>query len=450
MTHFRPALFAALIAFTGACTVSRSAGHRDVARLVAGRVGQSTHWDQGSPEDAEVARVVDDLLKQGLTLDRAVEIALVNNRHLQATYEELGVSQADMVQAGLLKNPVLTAGLGLPISTGATYELEGTLLWDFLQLFTLPLRKKVARQQFDADIVRVAHEALAVVAETKKAFFEVLAQQQLVENEKIVADTAEGATMLADRLYEAGNVNDLGHDTQTAMYQQSLLDYDRSLMQLTNARERLNRMLGLWGKQTGWLLTVPLAAPTEADPPLEHLETLAMKQRLDVDAARKQVELLTTAVALAKDFRLFGQVEVGVQGHKDPDGPRVIGPQITLELPIFDQRQAAIAKLEAQRRGAERMLEAVSVDARSEVRAAQQAVVIARKMVDRYRATLVPLRDRIVQDSQLQYNGMLIGPFQLLGAKRDQIEAHRGYVESLRDYWSARAELERAVGGRIR
>jgi cobalt-zinc-cadmium efflux system outer membrane protein len=438
-----------VVALLSGCTVSRTAGHREVAQVVADRIGAKTHWDQGSPDDAEVARVVDELLRQGLTRERAVEIALVNNRSLQATYEELGVSQADLVQAGLLKNPSFSGEIGFPIGAGSL-ELVGSLVWDFLQLFTLPLRKKVARQQFEADIQRVAHEALQTAAEVQKAYADVQAEEALIDFERSVAETMQGAALLSDRLYEAGNVNDLRHDTETALYQQALVDYDRELLRLANAREHLNRLLGLWGKQTGWKLATPLPDPPPQDPALDKLESLAIRQRLDVDAARKQEQLLTSAVALALNFRLFGTIEVGLQGHQDPDGPRVLGPQITLELPIFDQRQAAIAKLEAQRRMAERRLEGVSVDARSEVRAAAAALQSARKVVDRYHATLLPLRNRIVDESQLQFNGMLIGPFQLLTAKREQIEAHRGYVEALRDYWAARAELERAVGGKLK
>lgn len=440
---------AALAITISGCAVSRTAGHRDVARLVADQLGEPTHWDNGSPEDEEVARVVGDLLRTPLTRERAVEIALVNNRRLQATYEELGVSQADMVQAGLLKNPSLSGALGFPFGAGQL-EIEGTLVWDFLQFFTLPLRKKVARQQFDVDILRVAHEALEVAAETEKAFAETQAQEQLVAFQLSVAQTAHAVAELSDRLYEAGNITDMAHDTQTAMYQQARLDFDRQVLQRQNARERTNRLLGLWGTQTGWTVAGPLDELPKGELATEHLEQLAIRQRLDVDAARKQVALLTTALALAKDFWLFGQVEVGAQARQDPEGPHTLGPSLTLELPIFDQRQAAIAKLEAQRRAAERRLEEVSVDARSEVRAAQLAVETSRRLADNYQAVLVPLRDRIVTEAQLQYNGMLIGPYQLLAAKRDQIEAHRGYVEALRDYWMERAELQRVVGGRIR
>ncbi len=431
-----------------ACAVSRSRGHAEVAAIVEQRLGIRTHWDQGSPQDAEVRKVVERLLENGLTRERAIEIALVNNHGLQATYEELGISQADMVQAGLLKNPSLGFAIGFPFNPGLT-ELEGSIVQDFLGLMVLPMRKKIARQRFEADIVRVADQALRVAADVGKEFAAVQASMRLLDYRRSVTEAAEAGADLADRQFEAGNISELAHATERAVFEQAALDLAKEEMELAGARERLNRLLGLWGPHIGWRMTQMLADLPVEDPPLDHLERLAMKQRLDVDYARKREAMFTRAVAMAKNFRLFGRVEVGAQGHQDPDGPRVLGPSITLELPIFDQRQAEIARLEAERRQSEWRLQEVAVDARSEVRVALTQMLTARRMAERYRDKLLPLRDQIVEQTQRHYNGMLLGFYQLLEAKQSQVEAYRGYVTSLRDYWAARAELERTVGGRI-
>ena len=428
------------------CAVSRSAGHGPVAQLVQQRTGQRTHWEQGSLEVAQVAELVEKLLQQGLTRERAIEIALVNNRALQATYEDLDISQAEVVQAGLLKNPSLSLGVGLGASL---LELEGSLVQDFLDLLVLPLRKKIAKERFTVAVLRVAHQAYQVTVEVSKHFAAVQAAQQVVEYRRTVAAAAQALAELSARQHEAGNINDLVLAAEKAAYEVAELERERAESAVVDARERLNRTLGLWGPQTGWTIAQPLPEPPAAEPGLEHLETLALRQRLDVDAARKEVALLTRAAALARDFRLLGRVEVGLQGHRDPDGPRVLGPSLTLDLPIFDQRQAEIARLDASRRQAERRLAALAVDARSEVRAARLQLLALRRMIDRYRTALLPLREQITALSQLQYNGMLLGPAQLLAAKQAQVDTYQQYVEALRDYWSLRAELERAVGGRL-
>jgi cobalt-zinc-cadmium efflux system outer membrane protein len=185
------------------------------------------------------------------------------------------------------------------------------------------------------------------------------------------------------------------------------------------------------------------------EPKSEHLEAFAMRQRLDVAVARRTAALLSKAVDLARSTRLIGRLDVGIDAHQDPDGPRVLGPNLMIELPIFDQRQAVIARLEAQRRQQERRLLATSIDARSEVRMADARLRAARQTVLDYRDALLPLRKEVAQQSLLHYNGMFISPFQLLVAKQGEIEAQRGYFEALRDYWSARAELARALGGAL-
>jgi cobalt-zinc-cadmium efflux system outer membrane protein len=168
-----------------------------------------------------------------------------------------------------------------------------------------------------------------------------------------------------------------------------------------------------------------------------------------VSAARKQAQLFENALSLAKGSRYFGLVQVGVRADKDAEGSVNLGPTLSLELPLFDQRQGLIGRLEAQYRQAERRLAKVAIDARQEVRIAEARLAAGRLMATRYKTTLLPLRQQALSEAELLYNGMQIGLYQLLAAKQAEVEAYRAYIESLRDYWMARADLEMAVGGRV-
>lgn len=441
-----PAVLLALV--TGCASLGKERGHVEVSTLIEERTGRKTRWERGSPEDEQIAAWVEEMLKADLTRERAIEIALLNNPRLQATYEELGVSQAEMVQAGLLKNPQAGIDIGLPIKQGIT-EVRASLVQDFLDLFVLPMRKRIAGDQFVADTLRVAHEALEVAAEVAKEYAAIEASGALVAYRRTVLDAARSAADLADRQLEAGNISDLTHAAERALYEQARLDLAREELELSEHREKFNRLLGLWGPRTTWVLPGELPELPSRDPPFEHLEAVAMRQRLDVDAARKRADLIARAVALASSSRYFGRIEVGVDAHQDPDGPRVIGMSLVLDLPLFDRRQAFVARLEAERRVAERRRAAVAIDARSEVRTATLRLATARQVAEHYRDIVLPLRTRILEQTQLHYNGMFVGLYQLVAAKREEIDAHRGYIESVRDYWMARAELERAAGGRI-
>jgi cobalt-zinc-cadmium efflux system outer membrane protein len=443
-------LLAALLGATavGCAGISEERGHDQVAKLVRDRTGYATHGEHGPPSDGRIAKWVDDLLRGGLTVDHAVEIALLNNPSLRITYEELNVSQADMVQAGLLPNPAIGGSFGVPLSNHGDREYEASISEDFLGIFVLPLRKRVAREQFEADVLRVSHETMRVAADVKKAMVSFQAQTRMVELRRSVVEAAEVSAELSRRQRQAGNIEDLAFTREQTTYEQARLDLMREELMEVEAREELNRLLGLWGPRTAWSLAGGLAELPAADPPLERIESRAIARRLDVDAARKQADLMWTALELARDSRLFGVVDVGAHMHQDSDGPRLIGPTLSLELPIFDQRQALIGRLEAQYRQALRRLDAIAIDARADVRLARARLIAARETVEHYRRTVMPLRDAAVEQAQLQYNGMQIGLYELLGTKQAQIESYRGYLDAIRDYWIASADLDLAVGGR--
>lgn len=442
-----PLLVSTLFA-VGCGSVAAEKGHDDVARIVAARSGYRTRWEKGPPADRDVERWVGELLGSGLTRRSAVEIALVNNPSLRITYEDLGVSQADLVQAGLVSNPTIAGSVGFPLGRGET-EWEGSLTESFLDVFLLPLRKKIAKERFLVATLRVAHETLATATETRKAFAAYQAATRLVELRRTIVEATRISADLAERQHDAGNIDDYSLTQELAAREQAELELEREELGRATARESLNRLLGLVGPRTAWRLAESLPEIPSTDPPLHDLENVAVLERLDVSAARKEMILFGNAVDLAKDARYFGLVEVGIHAHQDPDGARLLGPTLSLELPLFDQRQALIARLEAEYRQTRHRLEKVAVQARSEVREAVANLSMARHAVERFKARLLPLRDRGVEQAQLLYNGMQLGLPQLLLAKQAQASAYREYIETVRDYWSARADLEMAVGGRF-
>ena len=443
----RRTALAVLPLLAGCGTVEKARGHDAVSELVEARTGVPTGWNQGTPDDQQVAEHVSKLLATGLNRKRALEIALVNNRELQATYEELGVSQAEMVQAGLLANPRIGGEIGFPVRGAGRNELLGSVTMDFLSVFLLPLRRSVAAERFAAAVARVANDALKVAAEASEHLTQVQAAEKMVELRRTIADGEQAAALLAERQHDAGNITDLDFARERAAFAQAKLDLAEAERALALARDDVNEVLGLFGEQTKWKLAEELPEIPKAEPDLAGLESRAMRQRLDLAAARRTTALVRRMVALARTYRATGILEIGADIHQDPDGPVVAGPSLTIELPIFDRRGAYIAGLEAQQRQAERQLQAAAVRARAEVRRARARLLVARDMIEHYGRSLMPLRERVLSETQLQYNGMQVGLFQLVAAKREQTEAYSGYIKALAEYWSARAELERALGG---
>lgn len=432
---------------SGCATVPKSAGFREVSQTVEQRTGFQVHWNQGTPEDAAVAEKLQAMLREELTPEAAVQVALLNNASLQATFEELGIAQADLVQAGLLKNPVFAGHVRFPDKSGEATNTEFSVSQDFMEIFLRPLRRKLAAAQFEQARLLVGNDVLNLAAEVRSACYTLQGAEHARKMFAEILRAAQASAELAERQHAAGNISDLELANQQAMHQQAELDLTRSQAEVLTARERLNRLMGI-KESPAWKISDQLPQLPARELPVQELETLALAQRLDMAAARQEVKTLEEALTLARRG-VIPEVNVGVDTERDPDRTRVTGPSFEIPLPLFDQRQAAIARAEAQLRQSQRRLSVLETQIRSEVRSAQDRLQIARQLIERYRDVLIPLREKIVAESQKHYNFMLIGVFQLLQAKRDEVNAYREYIEVFRDYWNTRAELERAVGGRL-
>ena len=450
MNTFKAISLVALPLVIAGCKTNSQAGFDDVAKTVSNRTGQTVQLPRTTTESEKVDEAVAQVLQTNLTADTAVRIALLNNRSLRATLEEIGMARADLIQAGLLRNPQFFASFRFPNRPPSATDTEYSLTDDILDLLLLPLKKKVAALQFAQTKLRVSHETLQLAAEVKSAFYTVQARQQLLKRLQAIVEVNEGGVDLSMRQHEAGNITDLELANQQASFQQAKLEWGKTQAQLRVDRERLNRLLGLWGENTQWRVADELPPLPENEISFDNLESLAIKQRLDLGAAQHQVALIGRALSLRTNTRyLPASINLGVDTEQTPDRQRVTGPTLDIELPIFDHGQAAIVGLQAQYRQAEWQVESLATDIRSEVRQARDTLIAARDLAEFYEKIYLPQRIRIVNETLLQYNAMQEGTFELITAKEHELNSEREYAEAWRDYWIARAELEKAVGGRL-
>jgi cobalt-zinc-cadmium efflux system outer membrane protein len=312
-----------------------------------------------------------------------------------------------------------------------------------------PSRKKLSTIRFEQVKLHVADEVVQLVANVRMSYFQALGAKQVRNLRKEITLAAGNSFELAQRLHSAGNISDLEMATENAHFEQSRLELARSETALLDARERLTGLMGLWGEQTDWRLPEQLPDLPSDEFPLEQLESMAIENRLDLAAERKAVEALAQALGITIDWRWVGQIEVGVSTERETDRTWVTGPSLAIELPIFNQRQADIARLEAQLRRSQKRLTAQAIEIRSEVRSLRNRLIMQRNMVDHYRRTVLPLREQIVDLTLKNYNYMLTGAFDLLMAKQQEFEAYQKYLEAIRDYWIIRADMQRSLGGRL-
>ena len=445
MMRLTAAASAALI-LAGCASFSPDGGMGKVAELTKERTGQSVTM-QRSAKDADSAQTrVAEVLQQPLTADAAVELALLNNRGLQASFSQLGIAEADLVQAGRLRNPVFSFGR-LALGGGAV-EIERSVMFDVLSLLTMPVATKVQQRNFEQAQFRAAYEAVGIAAETRKAFYSAVASQELVRYFQQVKEAADGSNELAKRMLQAGNFNKLAQMREQAFYADATASLARAQQQAVADRERLTRLLGLSGDQLGFKLPERLPdLPKETIEPKDAEQT-AIDKRLDVLMAKRSTEATARSLGLTNATRFLNGLEVGYQNKSETGEERQNGYEIELPIPLFDFGSARSARAEATYMQAVHRTAEVAVNARSEVRETYSAYRTAYDLAKHYRDEVVPLRKRISEENLLRYNGMLIGVFELLADSREQVRSVTDYVQSLRDFWVAESNLQTALTGR--
>ena len=434
----------AILLFAGCAHVDPNPAFADLANTVHLRTGKRVQWNRGGPEDAQAQAAVASLLQRPLTAESAVQIGLLNNRNLQASYEELGIAQADLVEAGLLKNPVFAFERRFP-----GLAMEADILKEFIDLLLLPVRKRIAGAQFEAAKLRVGHEVLNMAGEIRAAFYEHQGDQQLVDLRKTVAEATARSAETALKLSQAGNIKNLELANEQASHTDAKIALSKAQIEAAKSREKLNKLMGVFGPQTNWTAAAKLPELPGSDVAIGEVESCAIRQRLDLAAARQDFTAIARGAGILRAEAILATAEVGGHYERESSGEYSVGPSINLPLPIFDQGQVAVARGGAKLRQSQQRYLALAAEIRSDVRSARDQMILARRQAEYIKSTALPTRTRVTEESQLEYNAMQLTPFQLLQAKQEEVKTGADYVEALKEYWVARAELEKAVGGSL-
>ena len=437
-----------VLALTGCASVNFQAGFPDVSAAVEERSATKIAWNGGTNQDQEAAEQLRALLRRKLTADDAVQIAALNNRDLQALYSDLGLAQADLVQAGLFKNPILDAAVFFPLS-GVRPDFQLSVVISFLDALYVPLRKRVAAARFEEAKLRVTGAVLDFAAHVRGAFYQHQADQQLVELRQTIVEALTASLDVSRRLHEAGNISDLDLARDRAQTEAAKVTLRSAEIASRQSREQLNILMGVWGSDTEWAMDRRLSDIPPQPLDIDGVERMALDRSLDVLQARQRIVAAGQQLGFMRASALVPDMEVGAGAEREGDEAWKVGPVIALPIPLFDQGQARIGRAVAELRRAQQEYYALGVRIRATARAVQDRIAGARDRAVYYRDILLPLRERIVNEAQLYYNAMQIGIFQLLRDREQQIETAVGFVDALREYWLARTDLSQLASGRL-
>lgn len=428
---------------SGCASVPRDAGIAEVNRLVEERTGQRLSWEPGQPIEPPDDQQLVAELQGALTVDRAVEIALRRNRDLLAALEELGIARGDLMAARTVRNPVLDAEVHFPGEPFRPYEL--TLTQTLVDLLRLRRNRAIGAAEFEVARLRVAGAVIGFAGEVRANYYTLQAAQAALAQQQTITTAAEAAAQLAQRQHDAGNINDLDLEVEQALYEEAKLDLARAQLDELEARERLLTDLGALQAQP--LQLPPLAAPpTEPEHTAEDVDAL-FAQRVDLHLAEAELQAARLTLPGARAAAVFDELAVGVHRDREAGGERTRGWSAEIPIPLFDSGLAAGTRAAGMLRRAEQRLHALAVTARSEARAARERLLEARARAEYVATVVVPRRQRILYLTQLEYNAMIRGVYDLIRARQGLAAAERERVLALLDYWLARTELDLATSG---
>lgn len=446
-----PAVVAALLstlALSGCGTFSPDGGMTVVAN-VAGETIKKDVVSIRTEDDADWAKsAVQDLLRRSLTVDAAVQIALLNNRGLQASYNELALAEADLVQESLPPNPTFSI---FRIAGNGALEAERQVVGNILALSTLPFRSEIARQRFQKAQLRAAEETLRLAAEVRRTYFRAVAANELVGLLTDAKSTAESTAQLALKLGQTGALSKLDQAREQVFYAETTAELATLRQDATSSRERLIRLLGLWDGDIGIRLPQKLPILPRRPMSLPRIEVDAVEHRIDLQIARIELAALAKSLNLTEATRFVTLLDLAGVDRKtvDPTGIafRERGFDVQFQIPIFDGGEVRVRQAAETYSQAFNLLTEKAVNVRSEARDAFRVYRSTYDIAGHYQREVLPLRKIISDEMQLRFSSMQVDVFALLTEARQRIAGLRAAIEAKRDFWLAQSELQTAVNG---
>ena len=437
-----------LLLLAGGCAVPTPRDNADAAAsLVEGRVPAAMTWRRDPEADREAREQAEQLLQDGLTLNEAIGVAFLTSPVLQLGFEQLEISRAELVGATRPANPLVIIGARKPSGDLAAFYPDRTISMGVLQnvisLLTIPDRRAHAMHNVERVRHEVAQQAAVHAAQVAEAWYRYsAARQQLALFERSLNIMRTAVDILA---VDAAN-GDLAAEESLPANRNNLWnvegEVDRARLEVAAERIELASLMGIAGWRDDWEITGELPPLPGSDPDPAAAEAAAMDSRLDLIAASKEVEMRLRQLAMQRRFRWLSELEIGVFRDKALGGTPFTGPNAAFEVPLFDQRQQAVLEADAGLRSAMRQLEAIALEVRRQVRLHAEELATMRRLVERHERDILPSHERM---AALLGAGDP-GDIQRLSRRLDLLDAQRGHLRALRDYWLARSALAQAAG----
>lgn len=418
-----------------------------VSRTIENKINKTVQWNKYGLESEKIQSQIQGFLKNELTVDTAVQIALLNNPHIQAMYEEMGISQADLLEAGLLSNPVFDLFLRYPAKKKFVSDIEYSVTQNFIDLFLIPLREKVAKTELELITLKITNEILNLAFDVEQTYYELQAAQKDLSYVIPIVELISIDREITSRQQMVGNINALEFQQIQSRFLEANLEIATIENEIIRLKEKLNRLLGFCG-EIHWTISNGFSEIDYKGLPINDLECVALRERLDLQVSRFEVVRLSRKLGI-KQWWVYTDGYIGIGGERDPDGLNTIGPAFSGSVPVFNYGQADRLRIYAELRQAQDEVSALEIRILSEVREAHKLLMNNLSIIREYKNQIIPLQNKVLESSEQMYNVMGIGINRLLENKIQALQVYRNYNLSVRNYWIARVQLDRALGGKL-
>ena len=429
--------------------VPQNRGAAEISDTLARQYQIETVGDVHGWQSSTGVAELDKSLSAPLKPEHAVQIALRNNPKMRILYSDLGIAQADLLDATRISNPNFYWTRLKPTEGNLPAKLTFGLSQSVTDLLMLGARRKLGSGILQRTSSEITAQVSALIFDVESAYWHAVGAEQVRAMRALVADSASVSSDLAERFFAAGNINRAQRAQENAAAAEALVALKNAEANAVGARANLNQMLGLAATDARLKFDASLPAMAKTEDSLTTLQTLAQTRRADLAAKRQNVTLLTAMLGSAKRWRWLGSFDISAERERETDGEKLRGIGFNLGLPIFNQGQGSVLHATAMLEMATAQRDQMQLTVQSEVALGLLKLNKQREIAQTYADVLVPAREAAVAEMQKRYNFMLIGAFELLQAKQAEYDAYQGYLDAVRDYWTLRSALKLAVGGEL-
>lgn len=435
----------------------QEAGFDSVEAASSQVLNKRTVWVQSQEQAEEISKQVRELVyKKTISVETAVQVALLNNKGLQASYAAIGVSAAQAWQETMLENPKVSIGLiGIGTPGLAAYKaLEGIIVTNILALATRNHRIDIADTRFRQAQLKAVMETLALAGKTRAAWINSVGAFETLFYLNQGQVTADAASELAKKLGESGALNKGSQAREHVFYSELTGQKAQARLAAKLAKEDLTKLMGLWGSDLNYYVPDKLNRLPRKLKTKNAIEAEALEKRVDLQIAKLELEAVAKSYGLTNATRYVTDLEIisGIEMERElEDGAihKSYTKQVELEfvIPIFDTGKARMRKAELAYMRAANMLAQQAVNIRSEARSSYLAYRANYDIARHYRNSVLPLRAKIEDEALLTYNGMISNTFELLADTRAKINAALQAVTAKKTFWLSDANLVAAIYG---